>query len=64
MKFLGKVKDPKDLTTKEYVDDADKRLQESTTESLSKLDKKKLNTEDVTSFTETEIKYLWSKYIK
>lgn len=64
MKFLGKVKDPKDLTTKEYVDDADKRLQESTTESLSELDKKKLNTEDVTSFTETEIKYLWSKYIK
>lgn len=63
MKWLGLVKDPKDLTTKEYVDNADTVLKESTESAISELDKTKVNSEDIQSFTEAEIKSLWNKYI-
>ena len=56
MKFLGKVKDPKDLTTKEYVDEADNRLQESTSKALAD----KVNAKDISEYSATEVAQIWS----
>lgn len=67
MKFLGRVEDPKDLTTKEYVDNADTVLAKSVAnnkEYLENLDESKLDKEDIRPFTQDEIKSLWDAYIK
>ena len=53
MKFLGIIKDPKDVTTKEYVDGVNK-----------KLDDKKVDSSSMESFTEDELLTLWNQYIK
>lgn len=66
MKWLGLVTDPKDLTTKEYVDDADTALADDikdTNNAVKALDESKVNSEDLQSFTEDEIQSLWNKHI-
>lgn len=50
MKFLGKILDPKDLTTKEYVD---KKCQD--------LDNKKVDGESIEEYTAAEVQQLWNK---
>lgn len=60
MKWLGAVKDPKDVATKEYVDNADKDI----IKSISALGNNKVNYEDIISFTDKEIMDLWNQYIK
>lgn len=64
MKWLGLVQDPKDLTTKEYVDDADKTLQEDTKRALTALDSKKVNSEDIQEYSQAEVTQLWVKHFK
>lgn len=49
MKQLGKVTDPKDCTTKEYVDKL-----------TNNLDTNKLNTKDLSELTEDEVQELWN----
>lgn len=61
MKWLGLIKDPKDLTTKEYVDDADKIIKEDTEKSISELKESTLNKDDITEYTSEEVKTLWNK---
>lgn len=62
MKFLGLVKDSKDLTTKEYVDSADDTLRDSISKNSTAL-LEKVDKSDIANFTETEISFLWNKYI-
>lgn len=62
MKWLGTVKDQKDLTTKEYVDNADTVLKEATEKSLAALDKAKVNSEDITEYSQEEVALLWAKH--
>lgn len=50
MKNLGRVNEPKDITTKEYVDT-----------NVEQLEVKKLNSEDLQEFTNLEILALWNK---
>lgn len=64
MKWLGLIKDPKDLTTKEYVDNADTAVQESTSKALTALDNKKVNSSDIVEYSPTEVSQLWSKHFK
>lgn len=60
MKFLGLIKDPKDITTKEYVDTADNAIKESTKKALDELDNSKLDSDDMVGFTAEEIQALWN----
>lgn len=64
MKWLGKIADPKDLTTKEYVDNADTLVQEAISTGDTALDKKKVNYTDITEYTAVEVQNLWKSYIK
>ena len=59
MKWLGSIKDPKDLTTKEYVDDADTLLAKS----LAELEENKISSSDIQNFTDDEIQRLWNTHI-
>ena len=63
MKWLGKVEDPKDLTTKEYVDNADEALQESIESRLEEIDSQKIDSTELVGFTANELQELWTKYI-
>lgn len=53
MKNLGKIRDSKDVTTKEYVDEKDNQL-----------DQIKLEESDLSEFSNSEIQALWNKYIE
>ena len=64
MKWLGLIEDPKDLTTKEYVDNADSAHEKATSEALKALDSKKVNSTDIVEYTPTEVSQLWAKHFK
>jgi len=50
MKFFGRISDPKDVTTKEYVDSKFKELDES-----------KVNSKDIEEYTPQDVESLWSQ---
>lgn len=61
MKFLGLVKDPKDITTKEYVDSADEAIKESTKAAIDTLNKNKVSATDIAEYSPVEVQTLWAR---
>lgn len=53
MKFFGKILHPKDLVTKEYVD-----------EQTDNLEKKKVSKEEISEYSAAEVETLWKEIFK
>lgn len=60
MKWFGAITDDKDLTTKEYVDSGDSKLEAG----LKELDESKVDAEDMVEFTAIDIQAMWTRHVK
>lgn len=64
MKWLGSIGDPKDLTTKEYVDAADEVLKSSTEKAISELDNDKIDKSEISEYSKSEVNEMWMSAFK